>query len=292
MKDNAFLKIPKFLFKDGRFLKLSIHAKLLYGLLLDRMSLSRKNGWVDKDGKTYIYFTQNNVREYLSIGREKTMKIFAELESAELIFRKRQGLGKPCIIYVKDIISENTTCGDAENTTSKGSENRPQKVRETGSNKTDINKTEINKTDDTEIGREKTIAGLYKKLQYDILIINYDKTEIDTIVGLITEVICGKNNSITVGNRVLDNVKEKFGQLDNNHIEYVLECLKKSAVNVKNIRNYLLTALYNAPDTMDMYYTMQVRYDLLEARKSAVDLRARVAERLKNRDSLRCGKYA
>lgn len=74
---------------------------MLYGLLLDRMHLSVKNGWVDKQGRVYQFFTVKEAQEKLRFGHEKICKLFSELERADLIVRKRQGQGKPSLIYIK-----------------------------------------------------------------------------------------------------------------------------------------------------------------------------------------------
>lgn len=90
----AFYRIPKLLFSDERFEALSTDAKLLYGMLIDRMELSMKNGWTDKDGRVFIYFTLEDARERLKCGTEKIVKLFAELDSEKgigLIECVRQG---------------------------------------------------------------------------------------------------------------------------------------------------------------------------------------------------------
>ena len=104
-----FYRIPKILFTDKHFSKLSVEAKVLYGLLLDRMSLSLKNDWIDTDGKVYIYFKLEDAQECLGIGKDKCIKLFAELDKGiGLIERKRQGLGKPTMIYVKNFSISDT----------------------------------------------------------------------------------------------------------------------------------------------------------------------------------------
>ena len=95
----AFYRIPKLLFTDSRYAGISVEAKVLYGLLLDRMSLSIRNNWVDDDNRVYIYFTLEEITEYLSIGKDKGVKLLKELDGI-LIERKKQGLGKPVMIYV------------------------------------------------------------------------------------------------------------------------------------------------------------------------------------------------
>ena len=91
----SFYRIPKVLFTEERFRSVSAEAKVLYGLLLDRMSLSCKNGWLDKEGRVYIIFTIEEVMTALGCADQKAGKLLHELESkCRLIERKRQGLGE------------------------------------------------------------------------------------------------------------------------------------------------------------------------------------------------------
>ena len=102
----AFYRIPKVLFTDEYFRNLSSDAKVLY-LMLDRMALSIRNNWVDNEGKVYIIFTLEQVMEYMNCGKDKGVKILAELDTDKgigLIERVKRGLGKPTIIYVKSFV--------------------------------------------------------------------------------------------------------------------------------------------------------------------------------------------
>ena len=103
----SFYRVPRLLIKDERFKGLSSDAKLLYGLMLDRMSLSMKNGWLDDENRAYIIYTIDNIREDLGCSKEKAVKVLAELDKAKgigLVEKIRRGLGKPDIIYVKNFI--------------------------------------------------------------------------------------------------------------------------------------------------------------------------------------------
>lgn len=100
----AFYRIPKVLFTNNYFKGLSSDAKVLYGLMLDRMALSVKNRWIDEQDRVYIIFTLEQVMEYMNCGKDKGVKIFAELDSEKgigLIERVKHGLGKPAIIKPK-----------------------------------------------------------------------------------------------------------------------------------------------------------------------------------------------
>lgn len=181
-----FYRIPKLLFTDKRYEKVSIEAKVLYGLLLDRMSLSIKNRWVDDENRVYIYFKVSDAMEFMNICKDKCIKLFAELDADKgcgLIVRKRQGLGKPSVIYVMNFNSgacenknesnetescnfqrsekqtsggmesidfkksEKQTSGRSELSTSGGFDIRPQEVEGTDTNENKINKNKINNTD-------------------------------------------------------------------------------------------------------------------------------------------------
>ena len=101
----SFYRVPRMLIKDERFKDLSSDAKLLYGLMLDRMALSMKNGWFDEENRAYIHYTVENIMEDFSCARATAIRMLAELDSKKgigLIEKKRLGLGKPDIIYVKN----------------------------------------------------------------------------------------------------------------------------------------------------------------------------------------------
>lgn len=103
MKNDNFYKMPKVLFCDEKYKSISTDAKVLYSLLLDRNSLSMRNDWIDKHGKFYQYFTIEECTEKLNFGHDKVVKLFKQLEMNGLITRKRQGQGKPSMIYVHDL---------------------------------------------------------------------------------------------------------------------------------------------------------------------------------------------
>ncbi len=107
----SFFRIPRQLVKDKRFKNLSAEAKLLYGLLLDRMGLSIRNGWRDEVGRVYIYYTLQEIQEDLGCCHDTATKLLTELGSGKrgfgLIERIRQGPGRPAKIYVKRFTARN-----------------------------------------------------------------------------------------------------------------------------------------------------------------------------------------
>ena len=108
----SFYRIPKLLFTDSRFSGISTDAKLLYGILLDRMSLPMKNGWHDEQGRVYIIFTLEDIAKTIGYKPEKAIKLFNELDTQKgvgLIERVRQGQGRASLIYVKNFAREDET---------------------------------------------------------------------------------------------------------------------------------------------------------------------------------------
>jgi len=105
----SFYRIPRPLFFHPELLTLSNDAKLLYSLLLDRLSLSISNSWFDEIGQIYVYFTLNEVQSSLNCGRAKAVRLLNELEKEGLLSRQNQGLGKPDRIYVR-LLSDMELC--------------------------------------------------------------------------------------------------------------------------------------------------------------------------------------
>ena len=166
-EEFVYFKIPRQLITNPKFKHVSTDAKLLYGMLLDRMSLSARNGWYDGTGRVYIYYSVDEICGDMTCGRDKAMKLLAELDTKKgigLIERIKQGQGKPTKIYVKRFTTRTTPPKSAppppepfapisevgfpdlqksEIPTSRGRENRLLGVSKTDPNKTNKNQTEF-----------------------------------------------------------------------------------------------------------------------------------------------------
>ncbi len=101
---ERYLQIPKYFFEDSEYKNLSVHAKLLYGILFDRKRLSLRNGWFDEHGNIFIYYGVSSVAEVLNCGREKAIKTLRELENVNLVTRVRKGRGKQDMLYVNSFV--------------------------------------------------------------------------------------------------------------------------------------------------------------------------------------------
>ena len=278
----AFYRVPKLLFTSDRFWNLSTDAKMLYGLLLDRMALSQKNGWVDEQGRVYIIYTVENIMQSLSCGNKKAIQLLAELENkANLILRKKQGLGKPNLIYVKKF----TVVARAverhflkcENDTSGNFQTTAQGVSKEHGNNTDKNNTEFSDTDsifpsgndgmmDENERYQEYFDYFSDQLSMDLLKKDYpyDSEMLDNILELIVETVCTKRPLIRIGaeERPAEIVRSRFMKLDAEHIRYVMDCFKENTTKIRNIRQYMLTTIYNAPTTIGTYYDALVRHDM------------------------------
>ena len=270
----SYFRIPKALFQDCRFRQLSTDARTLYGILLDRMSLSVKNGWLDEQGRVYIIYTVREVQESLCCAEHKAVKLFRELEDIDLIERKRRGLGRPSLIYVKDFSSElpkaqvqncpNSNSGAAESATLE--QPKPQ------ANKTDKNNTEMNEPDPIHSGniREQLEDYFYQVLEVDLLLrlCPDDEDTIYQIVDLLVDT-CATNRKllhIAGDDKPAEVVRSRFMKLNADHIRFVLKCLAENSSPIRNMKQYLLASLYNAPTTMQLSYQNQTNHDLANRR--------------------------
>jgi hypothetical protein len=267
----SYFRVPKILFRDIRFKDLSTDAKTLYGILLDRMSLSVKNGWLDGQGRVYIIFPIQEVMDALGCADNKATKLFRELENAGLVERKRRGLGKPNLIYVKNFADprfrnrEKTGSGAADSA-------QPEAAKSRG-NKTEWNKTEGSEPDpfssdaeDEPDERTRLKAYFMQSLEVDLLlrVCPDEEDTIHQIVNLLVDTCSSKRRMLRVAgdDKPAEVVRSRFMKLNADHVRFVLKCLAESTAPVRNMKQYLLAALYNAPTTMQLYYQNQTNHDL------------------------------
>ena len=282
-ENYSFYRVPKILFTDTYFDRLSTDAKLLYGLLLDRMQLSLKNGWLDDAGRVFIYYTVESIMEALTCGNKKAGQLLAELDAKKgigLISRVRQGLGKPDRIYVhKCIVPEMSIVQlkKCQNDMSADVQLTGQEVSELHSNNTEKNKTEIKETNlivsacpaetDTALDQRAAYRDYFQtNCCFDMLKESnpYRAEELDEILELFVEVCCSKQKTIRISGdeKPIEVVKSRFMKLTYDHIQYVMDCFEQNTTKVRNIKQYLLSSLYNATMTIGSYYTALVHHEM------------------------------
>ncbi len=276
----SFYRVPKILFTEDKFWNVSTDAKLLYGILLDRMNLSAVNGWLDDEGRVYIIFTIDEIKSALGCAEKKSVKLLDELEKkCGLIERKRQGLGKPNLIYVKNFVTDAVERQflNCQKDNSGIVENTIQDLSKGQGNNTDINNTEFSNTDpffpSDSCGKDvdgtdefrRYYQYFYEQLYMDYLKKDfpYDHDTLDLILHLIVEVMCSNRKQIRIASddKPTEIVRSTFMKLDSEHIRFVMDGFKENTTDVRNIKQYLLASIYNAPYTIGPHYDAKVRHD-------------------------------
>ena len=218
--------------------------------------------------------------EKIGCGNKKAIQLLSELEDKiGLIERKRQGLGKPNLIYVKNFIRTVDNTGQrhflkCQNDTSGSVRTTSLEMSESHGSNTNLSNTDMSKTenliypgtDSDGMAERRSYEDYFRRsLEYDILLQNnpYERGTLEGILDLLVDTCCSHKAYIRIAgdNKSGEVVRSRFMKLDSSHIQYVLSCLKENTTDVRNIRQYLLAALYNAPTTISAYYQAKVNYD-------------------------------
>lgn len=265
----SFIKLPKMLLDSSKYSALSCEAKILYSLLLDRMKLSARNNWRDENGYVYIYFTQNEACETLHCGHDKAGKIFAELENTYLLLRQKQGLGRPARLYVLKFFLPDIGKDEVRTTGNPSSVPRKNSGLDIGipdAINTEDKNTELIHNNLSICGYDATDTEqrIKEQIEFDILALSCDKELLNGIVTLMVDTVCGTSPTVHISGNDYprEAVRSRLFKLDSGHIEYVMDELKDNTTKVHNPRAYMLAALFNAPSTVDYFYTAEVNHDL------------------------------
>ena len=377
---KRFIRMPRALM-DEVYGDISTEVKYLYALMLDRVSLSMRKGWREKDGRVYIYFTLNDAERLLNVGKNKAVNLFKRLEELDLIRRRKQGQGKPARVYVRRLVKgpkENAegSAPDSAEISAPKPENAPEAevmeaapsaeaapmteptpeapetlpkeipipvedvklpapateeqrnqsatlaetapaapdgiaglladcavgVRRLGdilsqrlangggipvnagnaaTAAPDVRKESTGKPIIRSYVRDLTYEGdrwrnvnlIRREIQENVnlsVLKNKDFSDIEQLCGymdIMVDACCGQTPTVRINGSEYSRamVRERMYELDAAHLEYVLERMKECAPKVRNIRAYLLTALYNSYDTIDLYYDAKVSHDMARA---------------------------
>lgn len=296
--DNfVFFRIPKVFFKDENFKSLCTDSKVLYGLMLDRMGLSRKNGWYDKNGHAYIYYSVASIQEDMGLSNKTVSKCLKELKELGLIKVVRQGLTKNNIIYVMDFSrpapdapdipeEDNTPLlpddpDDSPVDDSSAGEERaeagdaPWENYDPGASQKDTPLDDYaappqdippgkarGKTRDkpTERDYANTVLEIKQNISYERLLQKYSSPTghriVEGVVALLADILCFPGESVVINKTPVpyDVVRTKLEQVECDHVEYVLDNILNSHIEIKNYKSYLLSSLYNSVDVLDLHY--------------------------------------
>ena len=277
----SFYRVPRLLIKDERFKGLSSDAKLLYGLMLDRMSLSMKNGWLDEENRAYIIYTLDNVMEDLGCAKANA-DVSTEVQDLNLKSSKSytsrssetelQEVQKADFQKSKNFTSRSTISELAE-----VQKADPNYTNYNHTNQSNIDRNYINPINQSGSELEGEIDVMEDVNAYMEIIkenIEYehhmkygrwqDKGLYEELYEVICEIVCVKHKTVKIGGNdyPYELVKSKFLKLNSSHLEYVIGCMQETTTKIANIKAYMVTALYNAPSTMNHYYQQEVQHDM------------------------------
>ena len=388
VKIDSFYRLPRVFLTSEFYSNISTEVTVLYGLMLDRVALSMRNGWREPDGRVFIYFTLNDVKRMLNVGKNKAVSLFQQMEKLDLIHRRKQGQGKPARVFVRTFVEAAPENADApapdsaetstpptvtpsmatpereittatpnmEETTLAESAPVPEPTPETAPAKipTPIHDVKRPPTPvEEQRGQSATRTETPEALQRGVVGLLNDcavgvrrlgdilaqrltngggvpmgansaapaaRTEstgkpicrscvrdfmyegakwrnvslirgeiqanvalpilkakrpadIEEIVGyteIMVEACCGQTPTVRINGSEYSRelVRQRMYELDSTHLEYVLDCMKECAPKVRNIRAYILTALFNSYDTIDLYYGAKISHKMARARKA------------------------
>lgn len=291
---GRFYQMPKFLF-EGEFKQgLSNDAKVLYSLLKDRHELSIQNNWVNEENEVYLVYTRGNMQEMLGLSDKTVKKAIDQLKEFGLMEEERLGFNRPNRIYLTAVTLENTGHGDfpipdTENLRLLNRKNSDSRTGEsptldteifrpndTNNNYTDSNDTESNpiypersKKDGYDVMelRDQYEKVIKKNIEYDYMVMNnyLRLKDIDDIVNIMVDICSLPDEAIIKVNGIdlpAGVIRSRYMQINSMHIEYIMSSLEENPSNVRNIRAYMITTLYNAPTTISQYYRSKVNHDM------------------------------
>ncbi|VDN49220.1 Replication initiator A domain protein [Petrocella atlantisensis] len=293
---GRFYQMPKFLF-DGELKKgLSNDAKVLYSLLKDRHELSLQNNWVNENNEVYLVYTRGNMQEMLGLSDKTVKKAVDQLKKYGLMEEERLGFNRPNRIYLTAVTLENRGVGDSPIPDTEDLRFRSRRNSDSGHGDSTIHDTEKFRPNDTNTNhtdyRDTNPINPSKKKNdgYDVIELQkgYEKIikenigyeylyqnkigwreDVESIVGIMVDVCTmPEDSSVKVNGTPMSVgiVKSQFLKIDSSHIEYIMGSLNDNPSDVRNIRAYLITTIYNAPNTISQYYRSRVNHDLYGGR--------------------------
>lgn len=275
---------------------LGINEAIVYSALIAKQIYYERRGMLDADG--YFYSTIDNLKESTSLSKRQQSSAIKALSEVGLISYRKRGMparrgfkvidnvdainefiqkgktimsslnsvSQPCLLQNeptsgnKNAQQVGTKCDDKSeqnapytyNLNNKSKDNNPnQSIFSDGIDRTDISWNE----------RDEYLKIIRENIEYEY---QTEKEKVDELVKIMLDIICSTKETVRVNGEELPHevVKSRFLKINSTHIEYILDAMKKSASDVRNIRAYLITVLYNAPSTIDNFYSAWVNHDM------------------------------
>lgn len=245
--ENRYYQIPQELFDNSLYKDiLNSDSKILYAFIIDRLTLSQKNNWIDSENNIYLIFTRQEVQNKLGLSEKTVIKAFKQLAEAILIFEKRQGLGKPNLIYVGKIQheeiteQENVQLQNCKNYISRDVKSTVQELEILQGINTNNIKPNIVNTDSINPKSNDELLLIKEKCKLN----EFTKDEI-LILGDVIDTLYYKEN-LKVGNITVNHFKilDKLKMIVKDNLVQLLDILK-NIPNIQNAKNYLMICLYN-----------------------------------------------
>lgn len=269
---KSFIKFPRTLIESPDFSDLSVEAKVLLALILDRYGVSEINAerFTDKKGNLYVIYTIEEISEKLGCSHRTASKILKELQNDGLIKKYRDECGKPQKIILTEKASqlksedfnkdkksayrsEKIAPDKYKKYTSVSKENELTEVSDLSFNYNNNSNNKFSNNKSSIIGFEKTEDEIREQIEYDCIVCDENRELLDEIVMIISDVMSGTSPTVRVGRDDMPRglAVSRFCRLDAEHILYVLSGIGRSTKKINNIKAYLTTMLYNAPATME-----------------------------------------
>ena len=383
VKIDSFYRLPRVFLTSEFYSGVPTEVKCLYTLMLDRVTLSMRNGWREQDGRVFICFTLDDAKRLLHVGKNKAVRLFQQLEKLDLIRRRKQGQGKPARVFVRtfvenapenanapapdraemptpptvappratpkreitEAVAEQTITEAAfrevapmpEPITATAPKMIPTPVRDVKRDAPPVAEQSATQTETPEEVRRgvvgllndcavgvrrlgdilaqrltngggvppaaitestgkpiiqsclpdpiyegdkwRNVNRIRREIQENVNLSTLrtkdfnDINQLCSYVDIMVDACCGQTPTVRINGSEYSRamVRERMYELDATHLEYVLECMKTCAPKVRNIRAYILTALFNSYDTMDLYYDAKVAHDMAEDEKRFIE---------------------
>ena len=256
---------PRDLLESPKYQHIPMDTRTLFIMILDRCKLSCRNSdkFTDESGAVYAIYTIEEICEKFRCGKNKAVRMLRELESANLIYRKRKLSCMPYRIYVTEEFSEFSKAEfpNSQNGNSRIPEIKPPELpkREHNNNKKNNN---YNSNNSSIIGFGRTEEEIREQIEYDCLVCDETRKLLDEIVMTVSDVLNGTSPTVRVGRDDMPRgvVISRFCRLGSEHILYVISGLRSNTQKIRNMKAYLITLLYNAPATMENEATALFSY--------------------------------
>jgi hypothetical protein len=269
---NRFYQLPKFLFEDSYFSKMSTDAKVMYSILKDRFELSKKNNWIDNDGNIYLLYTNKQLCEILDYSEPKIIKLKKELEYYNLISNERQGLNKPNKIYLlepsydKELKNfkfqnkKNLSSGTKKNLVQELKEFKSSDTNNSDTNNSDTNNSDMNDSNDNAFDQETIKFYILKEFPHELQ--NYLKNFEVHDIYIIKSVLLKAKTSFNKENNTLYRLEDFETELLNTIKRFKAMLIKKDE-KVINMQSYLMRSIKSELLEMHSLYMRRKNMDYI-----------------------------